>query len=121
MERQEIILPGSSYTVMNGIQRECQWASFPLHGWIITHTTAFVVELRRALLNIGEDPLKYGGHSFRIGAATIAAEQGINDATIKLLGCWRSSAYQRYIKPSLATFKNIGNKCCWQQTINKVN
>ena len=58
----------------------------------------FVVEVRKALLSIGEDPQRYGGHSFRIGAATIAAEQGVGDATIKLLGRWRSSAYQRYIK-----------------------
>ena len=54
----------------------------------------FVVELRKAR----EDPQRYGGHSFRSGTATVAAEQGIGDATIKLLGRWRSSAYQRYIK-----------------------
>ena len=67
----------------------------------------FVVEVRKALQSIGEDPQRYGGHSFRCGAATIAAEQGIGDATIKLLGRWRSSAYQRYIKitpTSLASY-----------------
>jgi len=69
----------------------------------------FVTELRRALLSIGEDPQKYGGHSFRIGAATVAAEQGINDATIKLLGRWRSSAYQKYIKlPAASLAKYSG-------------
>lgn len=36
----------------------------------------------------------YSGHSFRSGAATTAAKQGIGDATIKMLG----SAYQLYIK-----------------------
>jgi len=66
-----------------------------------------MVELREALTGIGEDPLKYGGYSFGIGAATVAAEQGINDATIKLLGRWRSLAYQRYISTptsSLASY-----------------
>ena len=58
----------------------------------------FVTELRKALRTIGEDPSKYGGHSFRSGAATTAAQQGIGDATIKLLGRWRSSASQVYIK-----------------------
>ena len=57
----------------------------------------FVVELRKALQMIGEDPQQFGGHSFRAGAATTAAQQGIGDATIKLLGRWHSSAYQVYI------------------------
>ncbi len=39
------------------------------------------------------------GHSFRSGAATTAASRGINgDATIKMLGRWKSEAYQLYIK-----------------------
>ena len=58
----------------------------------------FVAELRKALCLIGEDPQKFGGHSFRSGAATAAAQQGIGDATIKLLGRWRSSAYQVYVR-----------------------
>ena len=58
----------------------------------------FVVELRKALQMIGEDPQQFGGHSFRAGAATTAAQQGIGDATIKLFGRWHSSAYQVYIK-----------------------
>ena len=33
----------------------------------------FVVELRKALQMIGEDPQQFGGHSFRAGAATTAA------------------------------------------------
>ena len=40
----------------------------------------FVVELRKALQMIGEDPQQFGGHSFRAGAATTAAQQGISDA-----------------------------------------
>ena len=67
----------------------------------------FVMEVRKALLLIGENPKDYGGHSFRAGAATAAAQQGVGDATIKLLGRWRSSAYQIYIKTppaSLASY-----------------
>lgn len=58
----------------------------------------FVAEIRRALAAAGVDPKPYSGHSFRIGAATIAAGQGVEDATIKMLGRWKSSAYQLYIK-----------------------
>lgn len=44
------------------------------------------------------DPSYYNTHSFRIGAATTAAQARISEAHIKTLGRWRSDAYQRYIK-----------------------
>ena len=37
-------------------------------------------------------------HSFRRGAATMAAQCGIQDALIKTLVRWESSAYTRYIQ-----------------------
>ena len=46
------------------------------------------------------DPTHYSTHSFRIGAATTAAQAHISEAHIKTLGRWRSNAYQRYIKTS---------------------
>ena len=58
----------------------------------------FVAELRKALCMIEEDPQKFGGHSIRSGGATATAQQGIGDATIKLLGRWHSSAYQVYVR-----------------------
>ena len=60
----------------------------------------FTAEFRRALQRIGVNPYNYSGHSFRVGAATTAASQGIGDATIKLLG--RCSAYQIYMRTPLA-------------------
>jgi len=47
---------------------------------------------------MGVDPTCFSGHSFRIGAVTMAAKVGVEDATIKMLGRWESSAYQRYIR-----------------------
>ena len=53
----------------------------------------FVAAVRAALKQSSIDDSKYSGHSFRIGAATTAAHQGLPDSLIKTLGCWESSAY----------------------------
>ncbi len=49
--------------------------------------------LRQAISQLGLDPKAYAGHSLRIGAATTAAERGLEDSTIKALGRWKSDAY----------------------------
>ena len=59
----------------------------------------FVVDnVRQALQALGLESTHYAGHSFRIGAATTAAERGIPDSTIKVLGRWKSEAFQTYIR-----------------------
>ena len=40
----------------------------------------------------------YSGHSFRIGAATTAAANGISDVMIKTTGRWESAAYTLYVR-----------------------
>ena len=54
-----------------------------------------VSAVQSALRQAGID---YKGHSFRIGAATTAAEVGLEDSMVKMLGRWESSAYKRYIR-----------------------
>ena len=51
-----------------------------------------------ALAAKGYNTTQYCGHSFRIGAATTAAKNGLQDNVIKLLGRWESSSYQLYIR-----------------------
>ena len=58
----------------------------------------FVQHVRAVLSSAGYDPSVYAGHSFRIGAATTAAQRGIEDSVIKALGRWKSEAFQTYIK-----------------------
>ena len=58
----------------------------------------FVKAVREALDAAGVDASKYAGHSFRIGAATTAACNGIQDSLIRTMGRWESSAYTLYIR-----------------------
>ncbi|KAK2160937.1 hypothetical protein NP493_1618g00010 [Ridgeia piscesae] len=44
------------------------------------------------------DPDKYKGHSFRIGAATAAADSGLSETQIQTMGRWKSSAFKRYVR-----------------------
>ena len=64
------------------------------------HLTRLLFSRRiNALLeSLQVDTTQYNTHSFRIGAATTAAQAHIPEAHIKMLGRWRSDAYQRYIK-----------------------
>ena len=57
----------------------------------------FVKHLQEAIQVAGIDPTGFSGHSFRSGAATTAANLRVSDAHIKMMGRWKSNAYQRYI------------------------
>ncbi|XP_070601697.1 uncharacterized protein [Erythrolamprus reginae] len=53
----------------------------------------------KALARLGLDPRCYGTHSFRIGAASLAAVEGFSRLDIKTVGRWRSGAFRTYIRP----------------------
>ena len=57
-----------------------------------------VSRLQAALREVGVQHSNYNGHSFRIGAATTAAQRGLEDSLIQTLGRWKSAAYKLYIK-----------------------
>lgn len=58
----------------------------------------FSSRLQTAVRYCGLDSSRYKGHSFRIGAASHAAEQGMSDARIRILGRWNSNAFHKYIR-----------------------
>ena len=58
----------------------------------------FVTRIRSILDELGYPSQQFAGHSFRIGAATAAAQAGIEDSTIQALGRWHSSAFLTYIR-----------------------
>ncbi|XP_062836493.1 uncharacterized protein LOC134298886 isoform X1 [Anolis carolinensis] len=61
----------------------------------------FMAIFRSALTGLGLPAAEYGGHSFRIGAATTAAVGGVPVDIIKTMGRWKSAAYTSYIRPGL--------------------
>ena len=58
----------------------------------------FNVELRRCLTYCGLDTSQYKSHSFHIGGACHAAEQGYSNAQIRALGHWKSDAFKVYLR-----------------------
>lgn len=68
-------------------------------------TYAFVSKhLQNIIRFIGLNPALYKGHSFRIGAATHAAQLGYFENCIQKMGRWKSDAICRYIRLSSFTF-----------------
>lgn len=60
----------------------------------------------RDLKELLEDRVQYGtlsGHSFRIGMATLLAQNGVSDAEIMAIGRWASEAYETYIRKPRVT------------------
>ncbi|EGZ08123.1 hypothetical protein PHYSODRAFT_414121, partial [Phytophthora sojae] len=56
--------------------------------------------LKAAAVGIGADPRRVSCHSLRSGGATALIANGVDSTTIKLHGCWKSSAFQRYTQYS---------------------
>lgn len=62
--------------------------------------SVFSTQLSRACHLCFFDPSRFKGHSFRIGAASYAADRGLPHAQIRMLGRWKSNASLRYIRIS---------------------
>lgn len=67
----------------------------------------FVSQIQTVLSTAGVQGSSFNGHSFRIGAATTASAVGIPETTIKILGRWKSMAYQQYVRPSTSTLAGV--------------
>ena len=55
--------------------------------------STFSDKLSMAIKYCGLDPSRYKGHSFRIGAASFAADAGMSDAQIRALGRNKAFTY----------------------------
>ncbi len=72
----------------------------------------FVQAVCGALIEAGVQADRYAGHSFRIGAATIAVARGMEDSIIKMLGRWKSLAYLEYVKIPRQQLANYSIMLC---------
>lgn len=77
----------------------------PLSGPLFCHFDGkpltrrqFVSLLNKALACAGIENTRFTSHSFRIGAATSLAMEGVPDSIIMQLGRWKSNAYKGYIR-----------------------
>lgn len=64
--------------------------------------------LRQILASAGVQG-NFSSHSFHIGAATVAARNGIPDHLIQALGRWTSNAYQLYIRTPSEVLAGLSN------------
>ena len=53
---------------------------------------------------------KFSSHSFRIGAATVAARNGVPDHLIQTLGRWSSDAFKLYIRTPSDVLANLSQQ-----------
>lgn len=83
-------------------RREPHEPLFALEGRQPFTRSAFVAMLRRCLEACQVPSWSYSGHSFRRGAATWAASNGVDADTIRGLGRWRSDCFRRYVDKSAA-------------------
>ncbi|XDV34332.1 hypothetical protein PO909_004499 [Leuciscus waleckii] len=60
----------------------------------------FQKHLKAVLNKSGVTADHFSSHSFRIGAATTAAQKGLSQQQIKTLGRWSSNAFKTYIRSS---------------------
>lgn len=72
----------------------------------------FVDKFPTLLCQAGVDGSLYSGHSFRIGAASTAAANGVEDSLIQTLGRWKSSAYLTYVRIPAESLAAISMSIC---------
>ncbi len=71
---------------------------FRMEGTTGLTRKVFVKEVKDALERQGMSGEGISGHSFRIGAATAAAQNGATPEELKALGRWKSREYQGYVR-----------------------
>ena len=72
--------------------------------------TIFSSAIDKILSEMHMDKGSYNMHSFQIGAATSAIKAGISDVQVKMLGRWKSDAYQCYVRTPPEELASLSKK-----------
>ncbi len=94
-------------------------AKSPLEPLFLDHAgkpasrTWFQKHLKAVLLSAGISARNFSSHSFRIGAATSAAQKGLTKHQIQTLGRWSSEAFQSYIRTDQSHIKSAHKNSCF--------
>ena len=102
---------GPEFCPVHYLQRYCSMrgltpgALFSFSDGSPVKTSHFTQQLLQALKFCGLDSSQYKAHSFRIGAPSSAADNGLSDAQIRHLGRWKSDAFKLYIRQPPERFK----------------
>ena len=91
-------MPSGSHDALHVSSGGTCWSIFALKNGNPLTKSVFTAKIRDALRIIGLPEENFAGHSFRIGAATAAANVGIEDSDIWTMGRWSSSAFLAYIR-----------------------
>ena len=92
----DLLCPVEAVSTYVSCQGSIAGLFFRSEDGVLLMKAQFVGIVRSALVRASVSVLGYSVHSFRIGAATAAAEAGIPDSTIQALGHWLSSAFLSY-------------------------
>ena len=92
------VCPASTLLQYIGVHSSTAGPLFVFHCGQFLTRSLLVSHLQRALEQAGMEHKNFNGHSFRIGAATTAAQCGIENSVIETMGRWKSDAYRIYVK-----------------------
>ena len=113
---ESVVCPVKALLPYLAIRGSAPGSLFLLEGGVPLTRAHFKTLLSATLKKAGLDDLKYNTHSFRIGAATSAKAVGIADVHIQMLGRWRSSAYQVYIRTPTQVLTKLSKQLVSQGT-----
>lgn len=84
-------MPSTSSAGLHGEEEEGPGPLFRFEDGCPLTRPAFVKQVKAALEVVGASSVGVSGHSFCIGAATTAAERGVEDSTVKDMERWISN------------------------------
>ena len=94
----DLLYPVAAVAAFMRVRGKSPGPFFIFHDGTALTKGKFVQITRQAIQDLGLLEEQFIGHNFRIGAATTAAQAGLEDSCIMMLGRWNSVTFLRYIQ-----------------------